>query len=133
MIALTVRVEGLDRLRGAFQRAPQNTLKYLALATRAAVFEIDKQVDEGGIMQFRTPRSQRTGFLVATWGEKKRFDRGGLRGTTGPTMHYAPYVYFGTRRSAPNRYIDRIVAAATPGVEKHFNTAVDKIVNNLAK
>lgn len=132
MIAVTVRIDGLDSLRAAFRRAPNQTLKYLASATRASIFELDKQAIDSN-MQFRTPRSRRTGQLVARWGIDKRFERGGLRGTTGLTVNYAPYVYFGKRGMRPNKYIDRIADAAAPQIQKHFDTALDKIVTNLAK
>lgn len=134
MIALNIQIKGLDQLRANFQKAPSLTLKYLALATKASIAEVEKNVTEGGIMQFKTPRSKRTGHLVGRWGVGSRgFTRGGLSGFTGPSVTYAPYVYFGTRRMGPNKYIDRIARAAEPAVEKHFQTAVDTIVSNLAK
>jgi hypothetical protein len=40
-------------------------------------------------------------------------------------------VYFGTKRGKPNPYMDRIAKAAEPGVQKHFEKAVDLIVDNL--
>lgn len=132
MISLTVRVDGLDSLREGFRRAPSQTLKYLALATKAAVFEVDKQAIDSN-MQFVTPRSKRTGQLVARWGIDKSFTRGGLQGSTGPTVFYAPYVYFGVRGRRPNKYLDRIIAAAEPDVQKHFENAVDKIVTGIIK
>ena len=132
MITLTVRVDGLDRLQSAFKQAPNITLKYLALATKASIFEIDKQVDEGGIMQFKTPRSRRTGLLVSTFGQNKRFEKGGLRGVTGPTRNYAASVYFGRRGSGANKYIDRIALKAEPGVTRHFQKATENIVRRLA-
>jgi hypothetical protein len=132
MITVSVRIDGLDSLKAAFKRAPSQTLRYLASATRASILELDKQAIDSN-MQFRTPRSQRTGFLVQTWGLNKEFRRGGLQGTTGPIMDYAPYVYFGARGRRPNKYLDRIAAAAEPKIQKHFDTAVDKIVINLTK
>jgi hypothetical protein len=133
MIAVQVQIKGLDALRANFQRAPSLTLKYLALATRAAIHEIESNVDEGGIMQFKTPRSRRTGQLVARFGLNRRLEKGGLRGSTGPTVNYASHVYFGTRRSGPNKYMDRIAAKSTAGVNKHFNDAAEQIVKALAK
>lgn len=135
MIAVNIQIQGLDQLRANFQKAPSLTLKYLAQATKASIMEVEKNVTEGGIMQFKTPRSQRTGHLVGRWGigGHRGFTRGGLSGFTGPSVKYAPYVYFGTKHSGPNKYIDRIAEVATPAVEKHFQDAVDIIADNLSK
>jgi len=135
MIAVNIQIKGLDQLRANFQKAPSLTLKYLAMATKAAVMEVEKNVTEGGIMQFKTPRSKRTGHLVGRWGVagSRGFTRGGLSGFTGPSVDYAPYVYFGARGRQPNKYMDRIAHAAEPAVEKHFQQAVDIIVDNLAR
>lgn len=136
MIQVQVRVENLKELRANFRRAPAITLKYLARATKAAVFEVESNVTEGGIMQFKTPRAKRSGNLVARWGQgnARGFAPSGLQGYTGPSVAYAPYVYFGTRRGIrPNKYMDRIAKAAEKGVQKHFDDAVEKIVDNIAR
>jgi hypothetical protein len=133
MITVNVQIRGLDALRANFDKAPGLTLKYLAAATRAALFAVDKQVNEGGIMQFKTPRSRRTGQLVARFGLNKEYKNGGLSGSTGPTVHYAPYVYFGTKRSGPNKYMDRIALAAEPEVHAIFQKAIDTVVEKTAR
>lgn len=132
MIAVRVQIQGLDALRRNFERAPALTLTYMARATRAALMEVDAQAIDPN-MRFKTPRSKRTGQLVARWGLKRRFDNGGLKGATGPTVNYAPYVYYGTKRSGPNKYMDRVAKAAEPNVQKHFQQAVDIIVKKTAK
>lgn len=132
MIALTVSVENLDRLQANFRKAPSITLKYLSKATQASIFEVEKQaVDKN--FRFKMPRSMRTGYLAQSFSFGRRIENGGLRATIGPTAHYAPYVYFGTRRGIePNPYMDRIAKAAEPGVNKHFEQAVDLITSELA-
>lgn len=132
MIGVQVKIEGLDALQANFKRAPNLTLKYLAQATKAALAEVDKQAVDSN-MQFKTPRSLRTGHLVGRWGIERKFYNGGLAGETGPTVNYAPYVYFGTRRNGPNKYMDRIARAAEPAINKHFQTAVDIIVEKTAR
>lgn len=144
MITLNIQIRGLDQLRANFQKAPSLTLKYLALATKAAIAEVEKNVTEGGIMQFKTPRSKRTGHLVGRWGVGKYrgFTRGGLSGFTGPSVNYAWSVYVGYRTDkkrnrtiywGPNKYMDRIASAAEPAVQKHFQQAVDIIADNLIR
>lgn len=132
MTTIALRIENLDQLRANFRRAPSITLKYLAAATAASLFEIEKQAVDRNF-QFRTPRARRTGYLALSFGYGRYVAPGGLQGSIGPTAHYAPYVYFGTRRGIrPNKYMDRIAKAATPGVNKQFQGAVQKITADLA-
>lgn len=133
MISVSLRIDNLDALRANFRRAPGITLGYLAKATQAAIFEVEKQaVDQN--FRFRLPRAMRTGYLSLSFAYGRAFRNGGLQGSIGPTAHYAPYVYFGTRRGMrPNPYMDRIAEAAEPAVNKHFEDAVDKIVSDIAK
>lgn len=132
-IAVSVHIRGLDALRSNFKRAPALTLKYLAKATAAAIFEIEKQAVDRNFM-FKTPRAQRTGLLAQSFAFGRYIAPNGLRGSIGPTVRYAPYVYFGTRRGLrPNKYMDRIARAAEPYVEKQFATALDRITSDLAK
>jgi hypothetical protein len=135
MIDMKVSIVGLDALRSNFAKAPGLTLKYLAQATEAAIFEVDSHVNEGGIMQFKTPRPLRTGQLVARWGvgDARGFSRDRLSGYTGPSVKYASAVYHGTKRGGPNKYLDRITRVAEPGVQKHFQDAVNKVVAQTAK
>jgi len=132
MIQIQVNIKGLANLRENFQRAPATTLKYLGLATQASIAEVEKQAIDPNF-RFKTPRSRRTGYLALSFQYGRRFSLGGLRGAIGPTAHYAPHVYWGTRGSKGNPFMDRIAKAATPGVEKHFQKAVDLIVRDLAK
>lgn len=133
MIEMKIEVKNLDKLRANFRKAPALTLKYLSAATEAALFEVEKQAIDSNF-QFKLPRIRRTGQLQQSFAHGRRIDKGGLRGSIGPTVRYAPYVYFGTKRGIrPNKYMDRIAKAATPDVEKHFQKATDTIVNHLAK
>lgn len=133
MIAVKVHITNLDALRRNFERAPGLTLKYLGKATTAAIFEVEKQAVDRNF-QFKWPRSARTGMLQQSFSFGRYIARGGLYASIGPTVHYAPHVYFGTRRGmVPNRYMDRIAAAAEPQITKHFEDAVDRIVTDIAK
>lgn len=132
MIALRISISNLDALRANFAKAPQLALSYLSQATKAAIFEVEKQAVDSNF-RFKTPRAFRTGYLALSFAYGRSFSPSGLRGAIGPTAHYAPYVYFGTRRGIrPNPYMDRIAGAAEAGVNKQFETAVDKIVTALA-
>lgn len=133
MITLTINIKNLDALRANFARAPLTTLKYLSRATKAAIFEIEKQAVDRNFL-FKTPRAKRTGMLEKSFAYGRFIAPSGLYGSIGPTMQYAPYVYFGTNRGIrPNPYMDRVAKAAEPEVNKHFQTAVEKIVAEIAQ
>ena len=132
MIQMQIQIRNLDRLRANFNRAPSLALSYLAKATSAALFEIEKQaVDKN--FQFRTPRARRSGLLAQSFAYGRYLSPGGMSGSIGPTVKYAPYVYYGTRRGMrPNKYMDRVADAATPGVNRQFENAIEKFVSKLA-
>lgn len=133
MIAVKVRIDNLASLRSNFHRAPTLALKYLSKATAASIFEIEKEAVDSNF-QFKWPRSMRTGLLQQSFSYGRYFGPGGLYASIGPTVHYAPHVYFGTRRGmVPNPFMDRIAAAAEPGVGKQFEAAVDKFLDEVAK
>lgn len=133
MIGLRVEVRNLDALRSNFSKAPGLALKYLAAATTAAIFEVEKQAIDKNF-QFKTPRSFRTGYLSLSFAYGKSFAPGGLRAAIGPTARYAHFVHDGTRRGIrANPYMERIAKAAEPAVGKHFEKAIDKLVDDIAK
>ena len=132
MIALTVSITNLAALRANFAKAPATTLRYLSQATKAAIFEVEKQAVDRNF-QFKTPRAFRTGYLSLSFSFGRFISASGLRASVGPTAKYAPYVYGGTSRGiVPNPYMDRIAKAAEPGVNARFDQAVEKIVSDLA-
>jgi hypothetical protein len=132
MIAVNIHIENLDRLRSNFNRAPATALKYLSKATAASIFEVEKQAVDRNF-RFKTPRAQRTGNLQLSFSYGRYIAPGGLLASIGPTVHYSPYVYFGTRRGiAPNPYMDRIATAAESDINRHFEKAVDLFVSELA-
>lgn len=132
MIEMNIRVQNLDRLRANFRRSPAITLKYLAKATAASILEVEKQAVDRNF-QFKTPRARRTGQLQRSFSQGRYISPDGLRAAIGPTVRYAPYVYFGTNRGLqPNKYMDRIARAAEPAAQKHFDTAARRIVDKLA-
>lgn len=130
MIEVSIKIENLDKLRDRFNKAPGLTLKYLSRAIQASIFEVEKQAVDRNF-QFKTPRSRRTGWLEKSFAFGRYIAP--LRGSIGPTAMYSPFVYFGTSRGIqPNMYMDRIARASTSHIEKHFQDAVDKVVNDIA-
>ncbi|CAB4151565.1 hypothetical protein UFOVP594_22 [uncultured Caudovirales phage] len=132
MIKLKVTVQGLDELRQNFAKSPQTTLKYLQHATANAIFEVENQAVDRNF-QFITPRTLRTGMLQRSFDFGRWFSPDGLSASIGPTVQYAADVYFGRSGGRANYYMDRIARAASTKVQKHFQDAVDVIVDTLAK
>lgn len=131
MIEVRIDTGDIRRLRQNFRKAPALTLKYLARATSASIFEVEKQAVDRNF-QFKTPRSLRTGQLQQSFAQGRYISPDGLSASIGPTVRYAPYVYFGTGRIRPNKFMDRIARAAEPHVQKHFEKAVERIASNIA-
>lgn len=132
MIRVAVSVRNLPQLRDNFVKAPASALRYLGMATQAAIFEVEKQAIDANF-RFKTPRSARTGYLALSFAYGRYFAPSGLRGAIGPTAHYADYVYSGTSRGiSPNPYMDRIADAAAPAVGGHFEKAIDRLVSEIA-
>lgn len=131
MITVSVQIHNLDQLRRNVSKAPQLALKYLGKATEAAIFEVEREATDKNF-QFVTPRGQRTGMLERSFKYGRYIHPSKLMASIGPTVHYAPYVYFGTRRGIhPNPYMDRIARAAEPQVNRHFEKAVDLFLNQI--
>lgn len=132
MITLSISINNLDALRANFAKAPGLALKYIGKATTAAIFEVEKQAVDSNF-QFKTPRPFRTGFLQQSFSYGRFIAPSGLYASIGPTVHYAPYVYFGKPGQAPNPYMDRIARAAESEVSRHFEKAVDLLLNDISK
>lgn len=131
MTTLTVRIHNLDQLRSNFRKAPAITLRHLSRATKASIFEVEKQAIDKNF-RFKLPRSARTGYLAQSFGFGRHISPSGLRATIGPTAHYAPYVHEGTSRGiSPNPFMERIADAAEPAVNDHFGKATELIVRDL--
>lgn len=138
MITMRIQVQNLEQLRSNFHRAPQTALKYLSKATKAGIFEVEKQAVDRNF-QFKTPRHLRTGRLALSFANGRYIAPGGLSGSIGPTalsrsgFYYPGAVYYGTRYITPNPYMDRIAKAAEPDVSRHFEKAVELFVDDLGK
>lgn len=133
MISISIKIENLDKLRSNVASAPALTLKVLAKAVKASIYEIEKNsVDRN--FQFKTPRPLRTGDLQKSFAFGRYIAPNGLSASIGPTVLYAPYVYFGTSRGiAPNPFMDRIARESEGPINKYFDQAVDLVADHIAK
>lgn len=124
MITMDIEVKGISQLNAMYARRPEVVRKYMNKAVAAGIFEIEKQaVDEN--FQFVTPRPLRTGYLQRSF--KFGMHLGDLTGSIGPTAEYAPTVH------KRNPFMERIAKVSQPQVQKHFETAMKFITEDLNK
>ena len=124
MIDMDIKVEGISEIGAMYARRPAVVKNYINKAIQASIFEIEKQaVDQN--FQFKTPRAFRTGYLQRSF--KFGIVMRDFFGAIGPTARYA----FKVHRTNP--FMHRIANMAQPKVEKHFETALKFIVEDLAK
>lgn len=124
MIEMDIKVEGLSRIKDAWDKRPSLVKEYMNKAIEASVFEIEKNaVDEN--FQFKTPRAQRTGYLQRSF--KFGIITKDLYGAIGPTVNYARAVH------RNNPFMPRIARVSQPAIERHFGNALKYIAEGLSK
>lgn len=129
----SIKIKNFNELREKFNKSPETVTEWLNKAIQASIFEILQLTDDsgnGGLFQYKTPRSLRSGYLALSFKQGVKF--GKLFGSIGPVAEYAPYVYFGHTlkkggRVPANPYLDRILKAANPKIQKHFDEAIIEI------
>lgn len=119
-----VVVKGYDEIIRNFRKSPHIVSKYVNRAIKASVYEIDKE-NEDRNLQFKTPRALRTGRLQRSISSNIILED--MHGEIGPNVYYAEYVH------RKNKFMPRLLRIAQPRIDKHFETAVDKIIKELAK
>lgn len=124
MIEMTVQIEGINNLRQAFARRPEVVKRYINRAIEASIFEIEKNAVDSNF-QFKTPRQFRTGLLQRSF--KLGIVTRDFFGAIGPTVAYAKKVHDN------NPFMERIALASQPQVQRHFDTAMQYIAEDLSK
>lgn len=123
MIDVNIELRGVDNIQAAFRRRPEVVKRYINRAIEASIFEIEKQaVDQN--FQFKTPRAKRTGLLQRSF--KFGIVTRDFFGAIGPTVRYAARVH------ENNPYMQRIATASQPFIQKHFDTALQYIAEDLS-
>jgi len=91
MIGLDIRVEGVESLSKVLEK-----LRLAEPASEAVELFLEKTVaDAKNIVPVRTGTLQRS---IRWWGGEGEYH-------VGSSVHYAPYVEYGTRRMAPRPYL----------------------------
>lgn len=150
MTTFEIQTLNKNQLTDAFKKYPDNFKKYFSQAINASLAFLSKTAANDSIMQFKTPRSQRTGMLQLSFDlGLKRASVDSLIGAIGPTVKYAIMVHEGTvahdipnawgRRNvtahhpgtAPNRFMPRIIKAAQGDINNVFSQALELTIRGI--
>lgn len=148
MPVLEIETPKLKELLFNFKRYSAISEKWIQKAIEASAAELHKAANKQNV-PWRTGRLAQS-FQVAI---------GRLFAKVWPTVKYARFVYFGTKKheilprtkkalywegalypvkrvmhpgTKENRFLDRMMKAASPNVAKHFKTAGDNITKEIA-
>lgn len=122
MINVDIQIEGLNKLTTAFAKRPEIVKRYINQAIEASIFEVEKNATDTNF-EFKTPRSLRTGYLQRSF--KFGIVTRDFFGSIGPVAGYASRVH------ENNPFMQRIAFASQPSIQKHFETALKYIVEEL--
>jgi hypothetical protein len=133
MSTFTIKIEGLQEMVRQLKNYPNIARSQYAKAINTSLGLIAREANDSNFL-FRTPRALRSGLLERSFQKPDKLaSPNDLTGKIGPKVWYAPLVYFGTNRTRANPYMDRIAMAAEPAVQRQFKTALDFVVEALAK
>jgi len=130
---LHIQLKGAVQLQKNLSRHATISSIIMAKAINASLAELHKEAEDRNF-RFKTPRSQRTGALQASFGRGIRLASPfQLKGSIGPTVTYAKYVHEGTGRGIQrNPFMERMLKNAGGRIEKHFEKALDLIARKIA-
>ncbi len=98
--AYSIEIRGLPELQRAFKDYPKIAAPRLANAINKALAILQKNATSD-VLQFKTPRGLRTGYLQASWGQPgvglELANTGKLSGRIWSNARYALFVHEGTR------------------------------------
>jgi hypothetical protein len=148
MSLVSVKIENLEELRRAFKESPQIAERWIQKALDASMIEL-RNARAGNV-------PIRTGGLIHSF----KLISGRLWARLWPDIPYAIYVHEGTRPhvilplrkralywpgaahpvrsvqhpgSKPNRFLERMGQSAQKKINKHFEVALQKISEEIAK
>ena len=151
MASFSVEIPNIGKLQKALEDSSKIAEPWLQKAIEASVAEIQKNATKGTV-------PWKTGYLVQSFGLGILIGR--LIGRIAPTANYAIYVHEGTGPheirpkngkalfwpgaahpvakvnhpgTKPNRFIPRILGKATPGINRHFERALELILGEIAR
>ncbi len=126
-MSLVFEVQGIERIQDMYKKSPVVINKWLLRALNASLMELQKNNRKGV-----TPWD--TGSLSQTfqW-EAPKATNGEFSTRFFPTREYAPFVYFGTKNQKPQKYLDAILDLSRLDIQRHFDDAIEKAVDEITK
>jgi len=134
--------KGLDQVRENLRLFPQHAKPIFANAINAFLAEMHKNAVDP-VLQFVTPRSQRTGRLLSSFSEGIVLaSPDNLEGSIAPQVKYAPWVHEGHNIvrggkmfgfAVGNPFMPRILNASQSAGDRHFDEALDQLADALTK
>lgn len=116
MATVNIQIKGLNKLRGAFLKAPKAVSSELEKGIKRSVIKLERKAkQEVPVDTGRLRGSHRTKF-------------GNLRGEVSPTTTYAVYVHEGTRHQRSNPWLQRTADALQKDVEQEVQQAVNRAI-----
>lgn len=121
-MTVVVEIKNLDRLQRALRDYEDISRPILQKAMEATNAVFAKHTLKGD------PVPYRTGFLLASFRHKV----GDLQATWRPTVKYAGFVEYGTSMMAARPYMGQILQKSKSEVDSLFDTALERITEQLA-
>lgn len=130
-----VQIEGLRELQYRLKKYPEISRPIFAKAINFGLAEINYNARDPQFL-FKTPRSERTGYLELSFSEAAAMVRATpekLEGRIGPTAKYAIYVSQGTNKMQPNPFMVRIMQKSQPKINDLFKEALRQVNEKIAQ
>lgn len=130
-----VKIENLAKLQARLKKSPEISKPIFAKAINFSLAEIVFNARDPQFL-FKTPRSERTGYLELSFSEAAAMVRATpekLQGSIAPTANYAIYVHEGTSKISPNPFMVRILQKSQVKIDEIFKKALQQVVEKLAQ
>lgn len=121
MATVSIKIEGLDKLKGALLKSP-----------RIVEDEVNRGIKRSVIALERTAKQKSpidTGRMRTSHTTEFR----NLRGELYPTTDYAIHVHEGTKFQRAQPWLAETATAETSNIEREMNNAVQKALNRIFK
>jgi HK97 gp10 family phage protein len=131
---IELKIEGLKELKERLNKYPNISRPIFAKAINFSLAEIVYNARDQQFL-FKTPRSERTGYLELSFSEASAMVRATpdrLQGKIGPTANYAIYVHEGTEKMSANPFMLRIMQKSQIKIDELFKKALENITKELS-
>lgn len=134
MPEINLKIEGLAELQKRLKKYPEISKPIFAKAINFSLAEMVFNARDPQFL-FKTPRSERTGYLELSFSEASAMVRATpekLEGRIGPIANYAIYVHQGTSKLQGNPFMVRIMQKSQIKIDELFKKALENVTAKLA-